>query len=74
MGGEATRGISGGQYKRLSIAVEIIHEPDLIFLDEPTTGLDSAIALEVMTVVRCLANQKRTDENNSIFDFSLNHL
>jgi ABC-type multidrug transport system ATPase subunit len=40
--------------------VEIVHLPDLIFLDEPTTGLDSAISYEVMAAVRNLANQNRT--------------
>jgi ABC-type multidrug transport system ATPase subunit len=54
------RGISGGQLKRLSIAVEIVHLPDLIFLDEPTTGLDSSLAYEVIAAVRNLANQNRT--------------
>jgi ABC-type multidrug transport system ATPase subunit len=54
------RGVSGGQLKRVSIGVEIVHLPDLMFLDEPTTGLDSAIALEVMSAIRNLANQNRT--------------
>ena len=50
-------GISGGQARRLTIGVEIINLPDLIFLDEPTTGLDSNISYEVKTVhrVSCLA-------------------
>src|SRR5690606_9020761 len=60
VGTETIRGVSGGQLKRLSIGVEIINLPDLIFLDEPTTGLDSAIAFEVMAAVRNLANQNRT--------------
>ena len=60
VGDEHQRGISGGQKKRLSIGVEIIHLPELIFLDEPTTGLDSSIAYEVMYTVRKLANQNRT--------------
>lgn len=46
VGDETVRGISGGQLKRLSIGVEIVHLPDLMFLDEPTTGLDSAISYE----------------------------
>jgi ABC-type multidrug transport system ATPase subunit len=54
------RGISGGQLKRLSIAVEIVNLPELIFLDEPTTGLDSTISYEVMNAVRNMANQNRT--------------
>jgi ABC-type multidrug transport system ATPase subunit len=60
VGSEEKRGISGGQKKRLSIGVEIIHMPEMIFLDEPTTGLDSAIAFEVMYAVRQIANQNRT--------------
>jgi ABC-type multidrug transport system ATPase subunit len=60
VGTEDVRGISGGQLKRLSIGVEIVNLPDVIFLDEPTTGLDSSIAFEVMSAVRNLANQNRT--------------
>lgn len=60
VGSEAERGISGGQKKRLSIGVEVIHLPSIIFLDEPTTGLDSAISYEVMFTVRHLASQNRT--------------
>ena len=60
VGDELIRGISGGQLKRLSIGVEIINLPDMVFLDEPTTGLDSQISYEVMSAVRNLANQNRT--------------
>jgi ABC-type lipoprotein export system ATPase subunit len=60
VGDENTRGISGGQMKRLSIGVEIVNLPDLIFLDEPTTGLDSAISYDVMSAVKNLTNQNRT--------------
>lgn len=52
--------LSGGQLKRVSIGVEIVHLPDLMFLDEPTTGLDSSISLEVISYVRNLAKQNRT--------------
>ena len=44
----------------MSIGVEIVSLPNLMFLDEPTTGLDSSISLEVMSAVRNLANQNRT--------------
>lgn len=60
LGTTGIRGISGGQLKRVSIGVELVTLPDLIFLDEPTTGLDSSISLEVMSAVRNLADQNRT--------------
>lgn len=43
-----------------SIGVEIVHQPDNIFLDEPTTGLDSSTSLEVIGAVKSLADQNRT--------------
>jgi hypothetical protein len=60
VGDPMTKGISGGQLKRLSIAVEIIPLQKLIFLDEPTSGLDSSIALEVMRAVRQFTTKDRT--------------
>jgi ABC-type multidrug transport system ATPase subunit len=44
IGGPMLKGISGGERKRTSIGVELITNPSLIFLDEPTTGLDSYTA------------------------------
>ena len=52
--------LSGGQLKRVSIGVEIVNLPNLMFLDEPTTGLDSSTSLEVMSAIRNVANQNRT--------------
>jgi ABC-type multidrug transport system ATPase subunit len=49
------KGISGGERKRTSIGVELITNPSLIFLDEPTTGLDSYTATQIMKVLKSLS-------------------
>lgn len=48
IGDEKNRGVSGGERKRTSIGVELIGDPKIVFLDEPTTGLDSFNAYEVV--------------------------
>jgi ABC-type multidrug transport system ATPase subunit len=52
IGGNLLRGVSGGERKRTSIGVEIITDPSLIFLDEPTTGLDSYTAQVVVNIMK----------------------
>eukprot|EP00928_Gymnodinium_smaydae_P062204 TRINITY_DN4611_c0_g2_i2.p1 TRINITY_DN4611_c0_g2~~TRINITY_DN4611_c0_g2_i2.p1 ORF type:complete len:663 (+),score=36.44 TRINITY_DN4611_c0_g2_i2:223-1989(+) len=51
VGGEFIKGISGGQRRRLSVAVELIKRPSLLVLDEPTSGLDSAAAEAIMDLL-----------------------
>ena len=50
------RGISGGERKRLSIAVELISFPSVVFLDEPTSALDVAHQAEMLELVRRLCD------------------
>ncbi|GAA0698048.1 FHA domain-containing protein [Kitasatospora atroaurantiaca] len=52
--------LSGGQQKRVSVALELLTKPSLIFLDEPTSGLDPGMDREVMQTLRGLADDGRT--------------
>ncbi len=67
--------LSGGQRKRVSIAVELITKPSVIFLDEPTSGLDPATEEKIMKLFRHIAESGRTViltthamENVKLFD------
>jgi ABC-2 type transport system ATP-binding protein len=57
---DLTRTFSGGMKRRLEIARGLIHRPDILFLDEPTTGLDPQTRVHVWEALRALGRQHGT--------------
>uniref|UniRef100_A0A8K9UIG8 ABC transporter domain-containing protein n=1 Tax=Oncorhynchus mykiss TaxID=8022 RepID=A0A8K9UIG8_ONCMY len=60
IGTEFLRGVSGGERKRCSIGMELITSPRLLFLDEPTTGLDSNTANHIINLLHRLSRSGKT--------------
>ena len=52
--------LSGGQQKRVNVALELLTKPSLLFLDEPTSGLDPGLDMSVMEMMAGLARDGRT--------------
>jgi ABC-type multidrug transport system ATPase subunit len=55
-----TSSLSGGQQKRVNVALELLTKPSLLFLDEPTSGLDPGLDMSVMEMMSGLARDGRT--------------
>lgn len=55
VGDEETRGISGGQKKRVNVGLELVADPSLLFLDEPTSGLDSSSSKALVAALQEVA-------------------
>jgi len=60
IGGPEARVLSGGQRKRVNLAMELVTDPAIMFLDEPTSGLSSSDAKSVMEVLKNLSLKGRT--------------
>jgi ABC-type multidrug transport system ATPase subunit len=60
IGSDLVKGISGGEKRRVTIAVQILTDPQVLLLDEPTSGLDAFTASSIMDVLHGLALEGRT--------------
>ncbi|XP_066430197.1 broad substrate specificity ATP-binding cassette transporter ABCG2 isoform X4 [Eleutherodactylus coqui] len=60
VGTELIRGVSGGERKRTNIGMELITDPGILFLDEPTTGLDASTANAVLLLLKRMSRQGKT--------------
>ncbi len=61
IGDAQTRGVSGGEKRRVTIGVELVKGPNCLLLDEPTTGLDSTTALDVGEALRAISRSGTSD-------------
>ncbi|KAH8921816.1 P-loop containing nucleoside triphosphate hydrolase protein [Atractiella rhizophila] len=60
VGGDLIKGISGGEKRRLSLAIQLLSDPPVIVADEPLSGLDSFIARNIMECLSAIARSGRT--------------
>ena len=58
-GSEISRGLSSGNKRRLSVALALVKRPKILFLDEPTSGVDSASAVRMMTFLKKVAKEQK---------------
>ncbi|XP_050369584.1 ABC transporter G family member 10 [Argentina anserina] len=59
--GSSNNGISGGERRRVSVGVDLVHDPAVILIDEPTSGLDSASAFHIVSLLKTMVvNQGKT--------------
>ncbi|GLU12589.1 hypothetical protein SLE2022_292550 [Rubroshorea leprosula] len=58
IGDDWVRGISGGERCRVSIGVDVIHDSNVLILDEPTSGLDNTSALQIIDMLKVMAETR----------------
>lgn len=74
IGSAATKGVSGGEKRRVSIAIQLLSRPKILFLDEPTSGLDAPMAESVLSLLQSLTKKGTTiimtihQPNREMFD------
>ncbi|KAJ5103718.1 ABC-2 type transporter [Penicillium argentinense] len=74
IGSDLIKGISGGEKRRVTIAIQILTDPKVLLLDEPTSGLDAFTAMSIIEVLQALAAEGRTlvmtihQSRSSLFD------
>jgi len=75
IGSAEKKGISGGQRKRVNLGQELLTEPSILFLDEPTSGLDPKTDMEVMKLLKGIADKGKivvlTTHNITTENFNL---
>ena len=60
VGDEKTKGLSGGEKRRLSIGIQMLTDPSILVIDEPTSGLDAFTAKHIMSTLKDIAKTGRT--------------
>ncbi|KAI8894891.1 P-loop containing nucleoside triphosphate hydrolase protein [Globomyces pollinis-pini] len=60
VGSETSKGLSGGEKRRLSIGIQMLVDPSVLIIDEPTSGLDAFTAHHIMETLKSIANTGRT--------------
>jgi ABC-2 type transport system ATP-binding protein len=58
--GRAIRGYSKGMRQRIKLAQALVHDPEVLFLDEPLTGTDPVARRELMDIIKCLGNEGKS--------------
>ena len=71
VGDHLHRGCSGGQKRRTSVAIQMLTDKSVLFLDEPTTGLDAASALQMVKILKSLAEHGKTVVMTSTYTLGL---